>query len=160
MSKEILSVLNSSTPLSNTRSVESEDRVYTVVRSEGDKILADDSSEQVVFFNLEQNREFDKKGIVFEPRSHRIGRDGNRDYITVEKVLYEFDKGVLDKISTQAKSGRQESESEPQDGDNQDQNSVGPFSTEEVDQNVGNSNTISVTSTDSDMLSDIDVHRF
>lgn len=153
MSEDVTQALKSSTDLFNVESVENEDRVRTVVRSEDGNVVAGSGSERTIFFNLEVEEDFDKKGILFEPKSHRIGKNGSTDYITVEKLLTEFDESVLDRLPT-------DSQAEQHDTDREGQDSVDAFSTTEVEQNLGDSKTISVTSTDSDMLSDIDVHKF
>lgn len=153
MSENLKSKIKSATKLSSVDSVEGEDHVYAVVRSEDGRILAGEGTNQTLFFNLTSDSNFEKKGVVFEPKSHRLGRDGGKDYLTVENFLCEFDVGLLDEISKQ-------SGIESEDVDQEEQSSVDPFSTKEVDQNVGESSTISMTSTDSDMLSDLDVHKF
>jgi hypothetical protein len=153
MSEDVTQALKSSTDLFNVESVENEDRVRTIVRSEDGNVVAGSGSERTIFFNLEVEEDFDKKGILFEPKSHRIGKNGSTDYITVEKLLTEFDESILDRLLM-------DSQAEQHDTDREGQDSVDAFSTTEVEQNLGDSKTISVTSTDSDMLSDIDVHKF
>ena len=153
MSEKISEILSSSTDLFSVGSIENEDQVRAVVRSEDSNVIADNGSKRAVFFNLEIEENVDKRGILFEPKHHRIGSEGGTDYITVERLLHVFDESVLDRLPT-------DSQTEQRDTDRQEQDSVDAFSTTEVEQKLGDSKTISVTSTDSDMLSDIDVHKF
>jgi predicted Rossmann fold nucleotide-binding protein DprA/Smf involved in DNA uptake len=145
MSQDPLTIIESSTHLFNADFVDQEDRVYAVVWAEDGTIVAEDGSKRAVFFNLEENEEFEKKGIVFRPKNHRAGRKGNKHYITVNEVLFEFDEELLDEISAQSNDDK------TQDSDSED---------ETRNKNVyQNHKAVSVTSNDTDLMSDIDVHK-
>ena len=150
----VSTILKSSTHLFNIESSEQEDYIHAVVWIDEGNIVTENGPKRIVFFNLESDEDFDKKGIVFKPESHRIGRNGRKEYITVDKVIAEFDHELIQEHPTQ------DNEIGEDKDDKSNESLTDPFETEEVDQNVGETRIISTTSTDKDLLSDLDVNRF
>lgn len=153
MPRDAATILKSSTYLFDAEFVEQEDLVHAVVWPEDGNIVTESGSKRVIFFNLERNEEFDRKGIVFKPKNHRIGRKEHKDYLTVDEVLLEVDEEIIEDFLLRA------DESKAQTTETSDNGSVDPFETAEVNQKVESERSISIKSSDSDLMSDIDVHK-